>query len=298
MSIKDRVATFYENTNQKTGGRLDILKNTISNFSDKRGSQAAASLAYYAFFSLFPLLLTLVSLGSFFLNSEQTFQQVLSWAYRVIPVSQNLISQNLQRVLELRGSIGVAAIVGLIWSASGVFSGIAYNINLAWPKTDPRNYFEKRLIAISMVIVLVVLFLLSITLQTAVNILPTFQIPLLGSVDIYDTAIWNWFSYLTPWFFLLILYFSLYRWIPNRSVDFSAALWAAVVAATAWRIATEGFAWYLSSGFSRYELVYGSLGAIVALIFLIYLISLITLFGAHLSAAIQMWIDNQSMEKS
>ncbi len=277
---------------------MDIIQNTISSFSEKRGSQAAASLAYYAFFSLFPLLLTLVSLGSFFLDSEQTFQQVLSWAYRVIPVSQDLISQNMQRVLEMRGSIGLVAIVGLIWSASGVFSGIAYNINLAWPKTAPRNYLEKRLIAISMVIVLIVLFLLSIILQTAFSILPTFRIPLLGSVDIYDTVIWTWFSYITPWFFLMILYFSLYRWIPNRRVDFSSAFWAAFVAATAWKIATEGFAWYLSSGFSRYELVYGSLGAIVALIFLIYLISLITLFGAHLSASIQIWIDNRSVEKS
>ena len=52
---------------------------------------------------------------------------------------------------------------------------------------------------------------------------------------------------------------------------------------------TAGFAWYLDSSFGQYQLVYGSLGAIVAFLFMIYLISLITLFGAHLSAAIDGW---------
>jgi len=36
----------------------------------------------------------------------------------------------------------------------------------------------------------------------------------------------------------------------------------------------------------QYELVYGSLSTVVALMFWIYLISSITLFGAHLSAVI------------
>lgn len=291
MSIKEQVTTYYENANDWSGGRLDIIKNTFSNFSENRGPQAAASLAYYALFSLFPLLLTLVSLSSIFLDSEQNLQQVVSWVSEAIPVSQDLITQNLQRVLELRGSIGLLGVVGLAWSASGVFNGLAYNINLAWPKTNQRNFLEKRLIAFSMLAALTLLFLLSVTFQTAINLLPTFEIPLLGSVDIYDTALWSWFSNLTPWFFLLLLYFALYNWIPKRRVNFSAAFWSAVVAATSWQLASEVFSWYIRSGFSRYELVYGSLGAIVALIFLIYLLGLITLVGAHLSAAIQKWID-------
>jgi len=52
------------------------------------------------------------------------------------------------------------------------------------------------------------------------------------------------------------------------------------------QITTVGFAWYISSGLARYELVYGSLGAIVALMLWIHLNSLITLFGAHISGAI------------
>jgi len=61
---------------------------------------------------------------------------------------------------------------------------------------------------------------------------------------------------------------------------------AALAAALAWELSTNGFTWLLSSGLVHYELVYGSLGAIIALLFWIYLISWILLFGAYLTAAI------------
>jgi membrane protein len=65
-----------------------------------------------------------------------------------------------------------------------------------------------------------------------------------------------------------------------------AAFWGALVAAVAWELVTDAFTWVLSSGLIHYELVYGSLGAIIALLFWIYLISWILLYGAYLTAAI------------
>ena len=117
------------------------------------------------------------------------------------------------------------------------------------------------------------------------------RIPLLGSITIYDSKLWAAFSYLAPWLFIFILFFALYRWTPARQVKWKAAFLGAIIAATAWKLATSAFSWYLNSGLGRYDVVYGSLGAVVALMFLIYIISTITLFGAHLSAAIQEWMD-------
>jgi membrane protein len=66
-------------------------------------------------------------------------------------------------------------------------------------------------------------------------------------------------------------------------------MWGALTASLGWKAATAGFTWYLRSGFGRYQVVYGSLGAIVALLFLLFIVAIITLFGAHLSAAIDIW---------
>jgi len=91
------------------------------------------------------------------------------------------------------------------------------------------------------------------------------------------------------WLMIFLVFLTLYHWIPTMRVTWRATLWGALLASLAWKLVTTGFAWYLDSGLGRYQLVYGSLGAIVAFLFLIYVISLITLFGAHLSAAIESW---------
>jgi membrane protein len=76
-------------------------------------------------------------------------------------------------------------------------------------------------------------------------------------------------------------------------VKWRAALWSAAIAAIAWQISTNAFSIFLSSGFGRYDVVYGSLGAVVVLIFLIYILSWVTLFGAHLCASIDHWLKNR-----
>jgi membrane protein len=88
---------------------------------------------------------------------------------------------------------------------------------------------------------------------------------------------------------IFLVFLMLYRWIPTLRVRWRSTFWAALIASLAWKVVTAGFGWYVGSRFGQYQLVYGSLGAIVAFLFLIYIISWITLFGAHLSAALENW---------
>jgi YihY family inner membrane protein len=273
------------------GGRLDILQKSFNTFTEARAAQAAASMAYYAFFSLFPLMLVLIAVGSYFLESDQAYARTLALVKQAIPVSNQLIERNLQTVLEARGTISLIALIGLVWSATGVFSGLAYNINLAWPGAEKRNFFEKRLVALGMLGILTLLLIISLVLETSLQLLSGLRIPVLGNIMIYESSLWTAFSYLAPWLFIFILFLALYRWTPVRSVNWKAALIGAVIASTGWKLATSIFTWYLNSGLGRYDVIYGSLGAVVALMFLIYIISTITLFGAHLSAAIQKWME-------
>ncbi len=64
-------------------------------------------------------------------------------------------------------------------------------------------------------------------------------------------------------------------------------MFGGLITGVAWVLLNNGFAWYLSSGLSQYQLVYGSLGTIVALLFWVYLTGTIVLIGAHLTASIQ-----------
>jgi membrane protein len=284
--LQDRIEATFQRVNDLSGERLGIVKDAIDSFSKARGSEAAAGMAYYAIFSLFPLLLALVAIGSLVLDRQQIMDQVISLVSQVFPISRGLIKQNLQQVVQLRGAVGLISLIGATWSATGVFTVLSRNINRAWTDAAPRNFLENRLVALGMVGVLVLLLGLSVASTAAFNVLAQLRVPLGGGISIYQTPLWTIGSMLVPWLFVFSLFLSLYHWVPNEHVPWPAAFWAALVVAAAWQIGANGFAWYVSSGLARYQLVYGSLGAIVALMFWIYLGSWLTFFGAHLGAAL------------
>jgi membrane protein len=292
--IFKKLKEWYRNLNLLSGKRLDILKDALGTFAETRASQSAASLAYYAFFSLFPLLLVLISGGSYFLNSQQVFQDVTQFVQRAIPVSTQLINENLQQVLDIRGTVGIISLLTLLWSASGAFTNLAYSINLAWPQASRRNFLEKRLVGLGMIAGLSGLLILSLALDWIINLAPFMNA---ANASIPGLSLWRFFSSLGSWLTIVLLFLVLYRWVPTSDVHWSATLWGALTTSIIWKLATSGFNWYLRSGFGRYQLVYGSLGAIVALLFLIFIVSTITLFGAHLSAAIDRWIKENNVEQ-
>jgi membrane protein len=286
QDLKAKAAAFFKQANQRSGGVLGVVKGSIESFGEARGSEAAAGMAYYALFSLFPLLLALVAAGSYLLDRQQVFQEVVNLVSNAFPISQNLIEENLQQVLALRGAVGLIGLGVALWSASGAFTILTRNINRAWTEAPPRGFVENRLVALGMVGSLAILLVLSLLTSTALNVLSRLQVPLIDLQSLYNTPLWTALSDLVPWFFIFLLFLALYRWVPNAEVGWAAAFWAALVVALAWEIVANAFAWYVSSGLARYRIVYGSLGAVVALMFWIYLSSWIIIFGAHLSAAV------------
>jgi YihY family inner membrane protein len=286
----DRISRLYNIANLASGKRLDIIKNTIVNYSKARAPQAAASMAYYAFFSLFPLLLVFIAVGSFFLASDRIYVKLMELIGDAFPVSQQLIYDTLQRVISGRGPMGLLGMLGLWWAASGVFTTLTQNINLAHIHARKRNFVQERIQGLGMIVALCILFILSLVFDASTNVLSSWRIPLMPDFSIYETKLWTWISNYIPWLFTFALFIVLYRYAPTVRAAWQAVFWAAAVAATGWKLATDLFAWYLVRGLVRYELVYGSLGTVVVLLFLIYVIGLVVLFGAHLCASIDYWL--------
>jgi membrane protein len=142
-----------------------------------------------------------------------------------------------------------------------------------------------------MIVGLIGLIILSLFLSWVTSRLPFMNFA--SDTSPSHLFIFRLISALGSWLIIFLVFLTLYHGVPTKRVKWSATIWGALIASLAWKAVTAGFAWYLGSSFGQYQLVYGSLGAIVAFLFLIYIISLITLFGAHLSAAIEGWEKDQ-----
>lgn len=286
--LQDLLDAIYRWADSVSGGTLGIVKGALDGFNEANAADVAAALAYYTIFSLFPLLLALIAVGSFFLEGEQVKQQVVTFVMRVVPISRNLIRSNIDQVLERRGTVGVASLVGLLWSGTGVFTVLLGHVNLAWDGAQERGFVERRLLGlgIGLLGILATVLLLSFLSTPVLNVLPRLEFRLGDRVAIFDRPLWTLISSGIPVLFTFLTFLALYRWAPNTHVRWSEALWPALLVAFAWELVKRVFAWYVSSDLVQYRLVYGSLGAVVALLLWIYLSGTLVLFGAHLSAAI------------
>lgn len=270
-----------ERINQATGNSIDIIQRTAERINEERASEAAASMAYYGFFSLFPLLLVAVVVVSTVLENTLSEEQVLEVLIQAIPFSGDLIAENIQQVLKARSSVGLIGLVGLTWSALGAFTVLMRNINRAWPNTKARNIIKMRLMALAMLAAMIAGLISLFVFNTVTRFLPQ---------DINEAAEKASSSQSFTQVMIGLLLFAslliLYWWLPRTKVRWKEAAWGAMIGSIGISIVTTGFTWFLESGLSNYNLVYGSLGAIVALLFWIYMLSLIIFAGAHLSAAI------------
>jgi len=287
-NLKIQLKAIYHQADRLSRGVVGIVVQAGQTFVQANAAEAAASIAYYALFSLFPMMLFLVTLTSSILQSDQVVQQVLKFTAATLPTAQELVKQNIDEVLTRRGSMSVVAVIGLLWAATSVFNILTRNINKAWRCAKPRNFLYGRLTGLIIVGILAGLLALSLLATTLFRLLPWLEArgPLWGDVPLYETSSWHTAARLVPWFFIFVMCVGLYRWTPKTRVGWVEALIGALVAATAGEMTKSVFTWYLGSGLVKYDLIYGSLGTLVALMLSIYVSSLIILFGAHLSAAI------------
>ncbi len=262
-----------------------MIRGAFLTFTLAKGSEAAASIAYYTLFSMFPLVLSFVAVGSFFVDQATVERELIKFLPTVIPVSQDFILSNIQQVFKLRGAVSALSLLGLIWSSTSVFSTIIRNINAAWPAASPHSFIRMRLWSLAIIAALAVVLILSSFSLTFRHLLNNLGINL--DYSLISKFLSSYFYTKTlPVLIRVAVLFALYYWVPQIKVHKMGALTGAVLVTFLWQIITTIFNAYLSSGLARYEIIYGSLGKMIALLVWIYFTSWIILFGAHLTSSI------------
>jgi membrane protein len=77
---------------------------------------------------------------------------------------------------------------------------------------------------------------------------------------------------------------------PNRPMKFSSVWPGAILATVLWLLATSGFALYVRH-IANYNVLYGSIGAVIALLVWMYLLAVIALFGCEYNAVRERLLD-------
>ena len=124
-----------------------VLVGVARKYTEDGAMRHGARIAYYAFFSVFPLMLAFVSIVGFVLEDRPGLRQdILDSAYADMPVIGPLIRDDIGTV----GGSGVALAIGILvalWAGLGVTVALAQALDRVWaiPRLEQPGYLARRL---------------------------------------------------------------------------------------------------------------------------------------------------------
>jgi len=275
MSLRDRLQAL--DRRQQRSPRLSFLAAVIKKFSDDQASQLAALIAYYGFFSLFPLLLVFVTVLGFVLQGNPSAQEnVLHSTLSQFPIIGNQLQQN---VHSLKGS-GLALAIGLIGSllaGLGITGATQNAFNQVWyvPHKHRPNFFTSRLRGIALLAVLGVLAIVS----TVVAGFVTGG----GNSDLVSVFGGVVGSALVAFAVNLLLFFGAFRFLTAPEVRTKDLLPGVVLAAIMWQILQHVGGYYVDHVVRRAKETSGLFAFVLGLLAWLYLGAQVTLLAAEVN---------------
>jgi membrane protein len=264
----------------------ELLKRTIKDANEDDCLGLAAQLAYYFFLALFPAILFLIALASFFPLTNIADDVVR--ALRPIAPADVLrfLEEELRRLSNTdSGGILTIGILGAIWSSSAAVVAIVGSLNRAYDIEESRPWWKVRLTAIGLTIALALMVLVSFTLIVAG---PSIAQQLASSLGLGFAFEWTWKILQWPLAFFLVstAVGLVYYFAPDAEQEWVWITPGAVLSTLLWVLVSLAFKYY-AANITDFNATYGAVGAVIVLLLWFYFSGLAILVGAELNAEIE-----------
>ena len=242
----------------------------------------AAAIAYYALLSLFPFLLLVISLLGSITADDADRLAVLTFVFRYFPTQFEFVNTQLDAFRQTRVQLGVAGGLALIWASLGVFGAVTSAVNDAWGVEKQRSFLRHRMVSFLMLVAGGGVMILGLLFVGAVQVARASWFGVMLTRFTWLEALQTLtFTYSAT--ILLILAVGLvFYFIPNAKTRFRDVWVGAVLTGVLWRVAFDGFSWYI--GRSGLTLIHGSIAAVVVFLLWVYVSSVILMYGVEFTA--------------
>ena len=276
----------------KRGFRVFLrnVQRAANRYAAINGEQCAASFAYYAFFSLFPLILLAVAVATFFVKDRlETAELVVTQIEALTPLQQHdraLILDTVLNVLNNGWQAGLLSICALVWGSLRFFQALVVGINRAWRRPD-YDWWRLPLKNLLMTTIFVVVMVIGVLTPAIFDHLKTWFPHLRVDVTL------NLLAGLVPTVLLFLGILTIFWLAPRRKSRLRHMWVAALITTLLLKLSQYALTWYLNTFNSN--AVYGVFGSIMGLLLWIYVAGVIVIFGgcicatAHTITRLRFW---------
>ena len=275
---------------------VQLIIQTLLKWQRDECSEMGAALAYYGIFSLFPLLLVILSVVGFLLGTDtDVYNQILRLARNSLPPSAySIVSSTLLHLNQTSIGAGLVGFGILLFAASNVFNALDRFVDKIWQVGSPQpannnlqtsalNFLKSRISAFGLVMLTAALMLLSLLSRIAIDIILNIVENFNQSIDFIaiDTLLLIKGLQKGAVFLLLSLAMMvLFKILPSTKVAWGDVWLGAIITATLLR-----FLQYLVTNsiiqIGSQFLSYGVVGSVMLLLLWIYLTCLLFLLGCQ-----------------
>jgi YihY family inner membrane protein len=247
----------------------------VKKFSEDQSTNLASMIAFWAFFSIFPLLLVLVTLLGFFLPSG-TRDSVLTQVAQFFPLLDPT------SISGLTGSWWalIVGIVTALWSGSAVVRTVQFAFNSVWeiPYHQRPKFVEKLLRSLLVLSTIGVGLVLSVLITGFVS----------GASHTLHLA---WFGHLLGYVIAIaldvVLFIAAFRMLTDRDISTKDVLPGAVLSGVAFWILQSLSSLIISHYLSNAQSTYGKFATVITMLWWFYITSIVTLMGAQLNVVLK-----------
>jgi len=259
-----------------------VLRETFRVWIERDAFTQSAALAFFALFSLSPVLVLFAAGVGLFFNHAAVRQQIVGQFDLLMGHQQALAIDSMldHAAFEMTGLVDrVISVITFVIGTLAVFVQLQDSLNRMWdvaPKPGPliRKLLLKRVISFALVLavgfVLVVSLVLSTTIHALQNVTEHF-------VNL-SPAIFEWGNAAVTYVLVTLLFVLLYGLLPDVKIPWRDVWLGAVVTSLLLSLGKWAIGYYLGS--SEISSAYGTAASMIVLLFWVYYASLLVLLGA------------------
>jgi membrane protein len=268
-----------------------LTRETATIYSRISGGENAAAFAYYALFSLVPLVALLLTIGTYLFPGDTA----LTTIHRIVPIGedqQELLWNMVNGLEKARGSVSIVSILILIWASLRFFHALVLSINHAWG-TRRLPWWQMPLKNLVMIMAMSGALLIGTVvpafLQGVAHLLNSLETIISEHFPLFNVAgalaVVDISRYVGGTLVLFYSFSMLYMLAPRHKTKF-AEIWVPAFLVSVFLQVGQAFFVNIVPKLINYNAIYGTMGTMMFLLLWVYIAGVIIIGGGCLCAAL------------
>ena len=119
-----------------------VLGRSIKNYTEDRGTQMAASISYYALFSLVPLIVLSVAIFGIVLRNTTIQEKLIAAIVEALPLSEGDVADVVIGATSLSPQLAIISLFGVIWTSGALAGALRLSLNVDFDTENRFNFFS------------------------------------------------------------------------------------------------------------------------------------------------------------